>query len=134
MPGTTTTIDREQREGLYELLRNHLGGIGDVWVALEQEEDFATAERLAIEYGEDFRLLADIGWALKGERKSFELTMPSEDLTELLGRLAKEAESVLDGSTCMQLMREEEERARARYERAKQTCAELMARLDPERS
>ena len=133
MPGTTTTIDREQREGLYELLRNHLGGIGDVWVALEQEEDFATAERLAIEFGEDFRLLADIGWATREERKSFELTMAPEDLTELLRRLQAEAEHVLDGSISMRLQREEEERARARYERAKETCAELMARLNPER-
>ena len=27
MPAITTTIDRDQREGLYELVRNHLGGM-----------------------------------------------------------------------------------------------------------
>ena len=63
MPGTTTTIDREQRDGLYELVRNHLGGIGDIWIALEQDGEYiATAERMGIEFGEDFRLLADLGW------------------------------------------------------------------------
>ncbi len=47
MLNVTTTIDRDQRDGLYELVRNHLGAIGDVWIALEENEDFATAERLA---------------------------------------------------------------------------------------
>lgn len=46
MPGTTITIDREQREGLYELLRNHLGSIEDFWVVLERTRDFTAAERL----------------------------------------------------------------------------------------
>ena len=62
MPSTTCTIDGDQRDGLYELVRNHLGAVGDLWIALEQTEDFATAERLGIEFGEDFRLLEDIGW------------------------------------------------------------------------
>jgi hypothetical protein len=34
MPDITATIDRDQRDGLYELIRNHLGAIGDVWIAL----------------------------------------------------------------------------------------------------
>ncbi len=41
MPETTITINREQRDGLYELVRNHLGSVGDLWHALEQERDFA---------------------------------------------------------------------------------------------
>jgi hypothetical protein len=83
MPNVTTTIDRDQRGGLYELVRNHLGAIGDVWIALEEDEDFATAERLGIEFGEDFRLLADIGWRPREEREAFELTMPVHDLMDL---------------------------------------------------
>lgn len=84
MPATVTTIDREQREGLYELVRNHLYGIEDFWIAFARSRDYATAERLALEFGEDFRLLADIGWAAKDERETFELTMPVHDLMELL--------------------------------------------------
>lgn len=52
MPGTTTTIDKEQRDGLYELVRNHLGGIGDIWIALEQDGEYMLAERMGIEFGE----------------------------------------------------------------------------------
>ena len=56
MPRSTITIDRDQRDGLYELVRNHLGSVGDLWDALERDKDFVTAERLGLEFGEDFRL------------------------------------------------------------------------------
>ncbi len=59
-----------QRDGLYELVRNHLGSIGDLWDALERDKDFATAERLGLEFGEDFRLLEDIGWGEDEGRES----------------------------------------------------------------
>jgi hypothetical protein len=39
-----------------------LGALNDVWIAMECNKDFATAERLAIEFGEDFRLMEDLGW------------------------------------------------------------------------
>lgn len=86
---TTCTIDGNQRDGLYELVRNHLGAVGDLWIALEINKDFATAERLGLEFGEDFRLLEDIGWNGRDGRKAFELTMPPEDLMELLQRLQR---------------------------------------------
>lgn len=130
VPGTTTTIDKEQRDGLYELVRNHLGGIGDIWIALEQDGEYMLAERMGIEFGEDFRLLADLGWEPEDKRKTVELTMEPHDLVELLTRLRGEAEGVLDGTTGMRLQREEEERARALYQGAKDTCEELLARLD----
>lgn len=57
MPGTTITISGAQRNGLYELVRNHLGSVGDLWDALERDKDFATAARLGLEFGEDFELL-----------------------------------------------------------------------------
>lgn len=46
MPKTTITIDRDQRAGLYELIRNHLGSIEDFWIALERTRDYAKAEQL----------------------------------------------------------------------------------------
>lgn len=72
MPAIVTTLDRDQREGLYELVRNHLGSIEDFFVALERTRDFAKAERLALEFAEDFRLLRDIGWADHEDRETFE--------------------------------------------------------------
>ncbi|HET7485469.1 MAG TPA: hypothetical protein VFJ64_08845 [Solirubrobacterales bacterium] len=133
VPGTTTTIDKEQRDGLYELVRNHLGGIGDIWIALEQDGEYELAEQMGIEFGEDFRLLADIGWQPENKRSLVDLTMEPHDLAELLTRLRGEAIGVLDGTASMHLQREEEERARALYQGAKDTCEELLARLDGER-
>jgi len=92
---TTTTITRTQRAGIYELVRNHLAGIGDVAIALEETGDYAAAERLGLEFAEDVDLLADIGWRPDEERESFELTMPVHDLAELLNRLHDEAERLL---------------------------------------
>jgi len=131
VPGkTTATIDRERRDALYELILDHLSGLGDFWIAIE-EKDFAKAERLGIEYGEDLRLMQDLGWAEEDGRESVDLTMPSHDLMELLGRLRGEAESVLTGSACVRMLQAEEENARDRYRRAKATCEELIERLDP---
>ncbi|MEZ5077258.1 MAG: hypothetical protein R2725_07445 [Solirubrobacterales bacterium] len=91
MPAVVTTIDQDQREGIYELIRNHLGSIEDIFVALERTRDFAKAERLALEFAEDFRLLRDIGWADHEDRETFEPTMPASDLSRLLQRLHAEA-------------------------------------------
>jgi hypothetical protein len=130
VPGTTTTIDKDQRDGLYELVRNHLGGIGDIWIALEKDGEYMLAEQMGIEFSEDFRLLADLGWEPQDKREEFQLTMEAHDLAELLTRLRGEAIGVLDGTASMHLQREEEERAQALYRGAKQTCEELLARLD----
>jgi hypothetical protein len=94
---TTTTITNDQRAGLYELVRNHICSIDDLWTALGRSRDYATAERLGIEFVEDVRLLADIGWDPGDGRESFELTMPVHDLTEALKR-HDEAEAVLGES------------------------------------
>jgi len=130
VPGTTTTIDKEQRDGLYELVRNHLGSIGDIWIALEKDGEYMLAEQMGIEFSEDFRLLADLGWEPEDKRDSFDLTMEAHDLAELLTRLRGEAIGVLDGTASMHLQREEEERAQALYQGAKATCEALLARLD----
>jgi hypothetical protein len=37
MPGTT--ISSAQRNALYELVRNHLASVGDLWDALERGKD-----------------------------------------------------------------------------------------------
>jgi hypothetical protein len=62
---------------------------------MECHKDYATAERLGIEFGEDFRLLQDLGWPEDDNRDRIELTMPYEDLTELMRRLLAEAQGGL---------------------------------------
>ncbi|HEY2335484.1 MAG TPA: hypothetical protein VGH58_10830 [Solirubrobacterales bacterium] len=131
MPSVTCKIDGDQRDGLYELVRNHLGAIGDLWIALEQTEDFATAERLGIEFGEDFHLLEDIGWNGRDGRNSFELTMPAHDLMELLQRLHGEAERVLLESITERESREEDAATNELFRLGYDACEELLADLDP---
>jgi hypothetical protein len=130
MPGTTITISGPQRGGLYELVRNHLGSVSDLWDALEQQKDFATAARLGLEFGEDFELLEDIGWGEDEDRDSFELTMPVHDLTELLKRLHDEAEQVLVGKGSERRAREDDRATEERYLRGLDTCEELLVKLD----
>jgi hypothetical protein len=43
VPATVTTIDRDQREGLYELVRNHLYSIEDFWIAFARSRGPITA-------------------------------------------------------------------------------------------
>lgn len=130
MPSITTTIDRDQRDGLYELVRNHLGAIGDVRVALEENGDFATAERLGIEFGEDFGLLADLGWRPREEREAFELTMPVHDLMEVLRRLHDEAEKVLLESGTERESREADAETDARLQLGLDACEKVLVDLD----
>jgi hypothetical protein len=125
----TTTIDCHQRDGLYELVRNHLGGIGDIQIALEENEDFATAERLGLEFGEDFRLLDDIGWHPNDCRDTFELTVPIHDLMEALKRLHDEAERVLTESPSERRSREEDEEINLRFQIGLDTCEEMLVDL-----
>jgi hypothetical protein len=127
---TTATIDRDQRDGIYEVVRNHLGAIGDVWIALEENEDFEVAERLGREFGEDFRLLADIGWRPREACEAFALTMPADDLIELLDRLSSEAEWVLLGSAAERESDRSDAATRSRFQLGLDACEELLVDLD----
>lgn len=130
MPETTITIDRDQREGIYELVRNHLGSIEDLWVAMERTRDYATAERLAGELGEDFRLLEDIGWRPEEEREAFELTMSPGELTGTLMRLREEAAQVLiEHGTEAEAARRDAELDR-RFEVGHEACEKALIDLD----
>ena len=135
MPGTTTTtISSEQRLGIYTVVRNHLGGLNDVWVELEMRKDFANAERLSLEFVEDVRLLEDIGWDPDDRRETFELTMPCEDLMELLRRLREEAETLLGESPTERKSREEDEETNRRIRLGAAACEVKLDELDPPRS
>lgn len=129
----TATITKDQRDGLYELVRHHLYSIEDLWIAFGRSRDYATAERLALEFGEDFRLLADIGWAADDDRKSFELTMPPLELTELLRRLHAEADKVLVESGTEREASEEDARTDERFQIGHDACEKALVDLDPQK-
>lgn len=128
MPHSTIKITAGQRDALYEQVCNHLAALGDLWTALEHNEDYATAERLAIEFGEDFRLMADLGWNPKDDRDMVELTMAPLDLMEVAKRLCEDAKGGLANV-------EDERESVAppvlieHYERTRDTCEEILAGL-----
>lgn len=126
-----TTIDREQRAGIYEVVCNHLAGLNDVWLALEVRGDFATARRLAAEFVEDVRLLEDIGWDREDGRESFELTMPRADLARLLRRLWEEAEVTIGEASIERRAREEDEEADRWFRAGARACESVLGTLGP---
>lgn len=132
MPATTTAaIDGNQRQGLYELVRNHLSGFDGLWLALEHDKDFAKAERLGREVADDLRLLQDIGWGEEEERETFDLTMPADDLRRLLRRLREEAEVLAESGSLARVRREEAEAARRDRAAAYETCGQLWPSSTP---
>lgn len=84
------TITRAQRDAIYEMVVNHLAGIGDVWISV-QGGDFATAKRLGRDFAEYLRLLEDLGWTETSDRETVALTVPPDELTRTLARLHKDA-------------------------------------------
>lgn len=129
MPAITTTIDRDQREGLYELVRNHLGSIEDFWVALERTKDFVAAERLGLELAQDFRLLQNIGWSEYEVRERYALTMPVHDLNGLLRRLSAEAAQILSESGTEAQSSREAAATLGRFQTGRKACEALLTDL-----
>jgi hypothetical protein len=123
MPESTVTISPAQREAFYQLVLDHLSGVGDLLLALERG-DFAAAERLGIEFGEDLRLMEDLGW--EDELREADLTMAPEELAEVLKRLKADAEKGLVGSSEEREAKAVDEAARERYEYARVTCEGLL--------
>jgi hypothetical protein len=132
MPSSTATISKDQRDGLYALVRNHLGGLGDVFVEMEQRKDFNAAEHLGREFAEDFRLLDDIGWQPNDGREAVALTMPLGELLELLQRLQDEAERLLTESPAERRSREEDQETNRRFRLGLDVCEGVLADLDRE--
>lgn len=128
MPNETIRITKDQRDALYEQVRNHLGAVGDLWLALETNEDYPTAERLAIEFSEDFRLMADLGWNPEDGRERVALTMPPHDLMEVLRRLRDEAQGNLADAEQRRAEAEDSHRAEG-FQAARQTCEVLLDAL-----
>jgi hypothetical protein len=89
------TISRTQRDAIYELVMNHLTGIGDVWIEL-QNRNHANARRLGRGFAEDLRLLDDLGWSETIDSPRVTLTLPPVELVRTIARLHRDAAAGLD--------------------------------------
>ena len=105
MPETTIAIDREQRAGLYEAVCNHLSGLGDIWLALEVDEDTdraipgCTGPRPAFPDWLEMRVEEVL---VSGEKTVIRATATGTHKTELMGMPATDRGSADTGaySTC----------------------------------
>jgi hypothetical protein len=119
------TIRRDQRDAIYAAVTNHLSGIGDVWLAMEQET-FAEAKRLGRVFAEDLRLLEDLGWGETTDRDTLAITMPVGELAHAIARLHRDAAGSL--GTCVSRPKEDEAVAE-RDLAGSSALADLLSRL-----
>lgn len=127
MPHPTVTLSGEKRDAVYEFVVEHLGGLGDVRIAIDRGE-FDTARRLAREFAEDFRLLDDLGWG-PDERTEVPLTIPSGELAAIFERLRADARGALFEPADEREAREADEVSRRRYHLTLDTGTELLLEL-----
>lgn len=123
------TITTAQRNVLYDDILIRITAIGDVLTVIERGE-FDKAQKLADEFADYLRLLADdLGWGKLPESR-IELQSPPEVLRRSLERLRRIAE--------IEDKEETDERAAVRSREARNvlmrdTCDQLLAELPPTR-
>lgn len=82
----SVTITATQRDLLYEEILTRLAAIGDVKLAVEQE-DWEAAGRLGMTFSDDLRIVTqDLGWGPRRSDGPFELTSPPDVLRRAISR------------------------------------------------
>jgi hypothetical protein len=122
------TITTEQRDVLYGEILIRITGISDVLTEIERGE-FDKAQRLADEFADYLRLLADdLGW---GEMQSgmIELTSPPDLIRRTARRLIRIAEA---GDDEMEEARASVQDWERRSELVRRTCDQLLVELPAE--
>jgi hypothetical protein len=126
---TTLTISARERDTLHGLMFRRL------LILAERTSELAKAEGITVEqvcerFGDDLRLMEEIGWVFEAGQESIELAMPHERLAETLKRLRRDARRA---PFEMRHEREPEESVDERWRRFRQAvevCEELLCRLD----
>jgi hypothetical protein len=88
------TINRRDRDAIYDGLVTDLSAIGDVFIDLHNDEP-VSAKRLYRRFEVELRLLDDLGWEKEPEAERFELTMPARELRPVIERVYWSAVSSL---------------------------------------
>ena len=80
------TINRTDRDALYDGLMTDLTAIGDIFTNLHNDEPLP-AKRLRRRFEVELRLLDDLGWEKEPAEERFELTMPARELRPIIERI-----------------------------------------------
>lgn len=120
------TITAQQRNLLYDDILTHLGGIGDIELAMNKK-DYGTAHRLGLVFSDELRLMSeDLGWEEEAPGERIELHTPPDVLRRALSRL-RDIALTADASEEAERaeLRENAERNHLIVEACRQVLAEL---------
>lgn len=120
-------ITAEERDALHQHILSDLTGVDDLRLAF-QGEDFERASRLGIEFGDELRLMEDLGWGSPITGAAITLTMPPQQLRRVFTRLRADVERLRQDEEREEA--EVEDQARDRRERAKritQACGRVLS-------
>lgn len=125
----TLTISARERDTLHGLMLRRLLILAERTPELAKAEG-ATVEEVCERFGDDLRLMEEVGWVFETDQESIELAMPRERLAETLKRLRRDARRA---PFEMRHEREPEEDVDERWRRFRHAvgvCEELLCRLD----
>lgn len=127
MNPTATQITAEEGDALRQVILSHISGIDDLRMACEAE-DFAQAERLGIEFGDELRLMEDLRWTgVLSDTAALELTMPPEQLRRVFARLRSVVATLrVDEEREEAEVVEEARRFRERAQRVAEACDRVL--------
>ena len=90
------TINREQRDAMYQEVALDLNGLTDLWTEFD-DGNYERAKELRQRFVFDMRLLDDLGWEPDPEedRDEFELTMDGLDLAWIVSHLIAQTGAII---------------------------------------
>jgi len=117
------TINRNERDAIYDGLMTDLTALDDVYTHLHHDEP-ADARRLWRRFAVELRLLDDLGWERDPDAAQFELTLPAREMRPIIERIYWSSVSALSDKPDELL-----EDARKTISTAAAACPEILARL-----
>jgi hypothetical protein len=125
----TVTIGPSERDALHGLMLHRLFILGEQPLELAKVEG-VSVEQLGEEFGEDLRLMEDLGWIFESDRKLIDLTMPPESLAKTIRRLRRDARRAPSEKRHENEPKETDEERWERFRRAVDACEEVLDLLD----
>jgi hypothetical protein len=128
---TATEITGEEGNALRAVILTHISGIDDLRMACEAG-DFAQAQRLGVEFGDELRLMEDLGWtSTVSDTAVLTLTMPPKQLRRVFTRLRSALTTLhtaeeREGAEAV----EEARRFRERAQRVAEACDRVLGPVD----
>jgi len=126
---TTVTIGSKERGTLHWLMVRRLFILGQDPPELARSEGVSLDE-LAEEFGEDLRLMGDLGWEVEDDRRTVDLTLPAPSLIKAIKRLRRDARRAPSEPPRGNEPQEDGRDRWQRFREAVDTCDEVLDLLD----